>query len=258
MNCKNVEPLLSLYVGRDLEEECSRLVAAHLQSCTECTRAADEYAGARQLLYGYEPPVFSDRTYAGIREQVLNEIQRESHAPVWPGVFSPLLLVLVQPRLRWITAAVLLAISVTVLYLTRNPSRQLSNDKQVAVRTEEVNQAGQGTDVRSEKSDESAGSSSFSNKERDRVATIRRPIQGKREANAGVVATNLSRELDQATNVDSSTNDRVVQGVLRVPQPSSAPAPLRVEIQTSDRNIRIIWLAGQRPDAGGRQNSKGT
>ena len=75
MNCKNVEPLLSLYVGRDLEEEHSRLVAAHLQSCTECTLAADEYAGARQLLQGYEPPLFGDEIYAGIREQVLTEIR---------------------------------------------------------------------------------------------------------------------------------------------------------------------------------------
>ncbi|HEU4432639.1 MAG TPA: zf-HC2 domain-containing protein, partial [Pyrinomonadaceae bacterium] len=96
MNCKNVEPLLSLYVGGDLEEEQSRLVVAHLRYCTECTLAADEYAGARQLLQGYEPPFFSDEIYAGIREQVLNEIERESHASVWSGIFSQLFLALVQ------------------------------------------------------------------------------------------------------------------------------------------------------------------
>ena len=257
MNCKNVEPLLSLYVGRDLEEEHSRLVAAHLQSCTECTRAADEYAGASQLLQGYETPFFSDGFYAGIREQVLNEIERESHAPVWPGIFSQLFVVLVQPRMRWITAALLLAISVTALYFSRKASRQLASDQQVAVRTAELNQARSAAAARSESSNKSAGSSSFSNKGQVRVATTRRPITGKREANAGVVATNRSRELDKTTKVDSSTNDRVVQRVVGVSQPSSAPAPLRVEMQTSDRNIRIIWLSGQRSGAGGTDGSKG-
>lgn len=258
MNCKNIEPLLSLYVGRDLEEEQSRLVAAHLQSCTECTLAADEYAGASQLLQGYEPPFFSEGVYSGIREQVLNEIERESQAPVWPGIFSQLFLALVQPRMRWMTATLLLAISLTVLYLSRKPLRQLPNDQKVAVRTEEPNQAGSESGARSENSSESAGSSSFSNKGQVRVATTRRPTAGKREANAGVIATNASRELDKTTKVDSSTIDRVVQRVLGESQPSSVPAPLRVEMQTSNRNIRIIWLSGQRPDAGGRHNSKGT
>ena len=256
MNCKNVEPLLSLYVGRDLEEEHSRLVAAHLQSCTKCTLAADEYAGASQLLQGYEPPFFSDEIYAGIREQVLNKIERESHAPVRPGIFSQLFLALVQPRMRWVTAALLLAISVTALYLSRNPLRQLPNDQQVAVRTREPNQAGSRADARSENSNASAGSSSFSNKGQVRRATTRSPITRKREANPGV-ATNRSREVDKTTKVGSSTNDRVVQRVVDVSQPSSATAPLRVEMQTSDRNIRIIWLSGQRPSAGGRDGSKG-
>ena len=156
MNCKNVEPLLPLYVGLDVDEEQSRLVAAHLQSCTECTLAADEYAGAGQLLQGYQPPFFSDEIYAGIREQVLDKIERESHAPVRPGIFSQLFLALVQPRMRWATAALLLAISVTVLYVSRKRLRQLPNDQRVVVRTTEPNQAGSRVDA-------SAGSSSSSN-----------------------------------------------------------------------------------------------
>ena len=254
MNCKNVEPLLSLYVGRDLEEEHSRLVAAHLQSCTKCTLAADEYGGAGQLLQGYQPPFFGDEMYAGIREQVLNKIERESHAPVRPGIFSQLFLALVQPRMRWVTAALLLAISVTVLYMSRNPSGQLLNDQQVAVLTKAPNQTGSGADGRSENSNASASPSSFSNKG---LATTRRPITGKREANLGVAATKRSRESAKTMKVDSATNDRVDQRVVGVSQPSSAPAPLRVEMQTTDRNIRIIWLSGQRPSAGGRDGSKG-
>ena len=255
MNCKNVEPLLSLYVGRDLEEEPSRLVAAHLQSCTECTVAADEYAGARQLLHAYEPPFFSDGIYDGIRKRVLNEIKRESHASVSPGIFSRLFLALGQRRIGWITATLMFAISVSGLYLSRNRLPQRPNDPEVLIRTGELIQVGSG-DVRSENSDESADSSSFSNKGPVHVDTTRRPISGKSSANAGTVATNRSRKLDKTMKADASTNDRVVQRVVGVSQSTSAPAPLRVEMQTSDRNIRIIWLSGQRP-GGARDGSKG-
>ena len=251
MNCKSVEPLLSLYVGRDLEEERSRLVAAHLQSCTECALVADEYAGVSQLLQRYEPPNFSDEIYAGIRKQVFNEIEREFHTPV-----SQLFLALVQPRMRWITAALLLAISLTVLYFSRTRLPQRPN-QQVAVPTGEPNQAVRRADVRSENGSEAAGSSSLSNKGHDRTAITRRPITGKRKVNVGVVVTNLSRQLAETTKVEASTNDPVIQRDVDVSQPSSAPAPLRVEMQTSDRNIRIIWLSNQSPGGGGSNRSKG-
>jgi hypothetical protein len=233
MNCKNIEPLLSLYPGSDLEEEQSRLVATHLQSCTECAFAADEYARVGQLLQVYEPPVFSDESYAGIREQVLNDIERESHVRVWPGIFSQLFLVLVQPRMRWITAALILAISVTALYFSRNPSPQLPNPPHVAVRMVEPNQVGSGTDVRSAAT-KSAGSSSFPNQGPVRTAIKHRPISRKREARVDVARRFVDRS-----------------------QPSSAAAPLRLEMQTSDRNIRIIWLSGvERPGALGTNGSK--
>lgn len=225
MNCKNVEPLLSLYVGGDLEEEYSRLVAAHLQSCKACTVVADEYARAGQLLQGYEAPLFSEEIYAGVREQVLNEIARESDARARPGFFSELFLTLVRPRMRWITAALLLAISVTALYLSRNGSSHVPIDQHVAVQTEEPKD-----------SNESAGPSSFSNEAPVPVVIKRRPKPSK---------------------VDSSTNDRLGRRNVVVSQPSSALAPLRVEMQTSNRNIRIIWLSGQRPGAVGTDGSKG-
>lgn len=219
MNCKNIEPLLPLYIGNDLEEEEARLVAAHLPCCTQCTVAADEYAHAGQLLRRYEPPLFSDEVYSGIREQVINKIERDSDARARPGIFSQLFLVLVQPRMRWVTAAVLLAISVTALYLTRRPSRP--NDQQVAVRREVSNESA------------SSSSSSSSDKGQIRVATKRRTITRKREAS------------------------RMVQRAVVISQPSPAPAPLRLELQTSDRNIRIIWLSGPRPDVDGTDGSKG-
>jgi len=236
MNCKNVEPLLSLYVGGDLDQEQWRLVAAHLQCCAECAGVVDEYAAAGQLLQRYEPPVFSDETYAGIRTQVLNDIERKSHVSEWPNIFSQLFSALAQPRLRWITAALLLATSVVALYSYRNASRQARNDRQVAVETAAPAPGRSEADVGSRNSNEAAGESSLSGKDHAILRGPRGPF--KKKANGGVVATNLAGELAQTSR-------------------AAAPAPLRVEMQTSDRNIRIIWLSGPRPDAGGSDGSKG-
>jgi len=89
------------------------------------------------------------------------------------------------------------------------------------------------------------------------MVTARGPITVRRKASAGVLAANRSRELNKTPKIAASTNDRVVQRAVGVTQPSSASAPLRVELQTSDRNIRIIWLSGQRPPAGGSDGPKG-
>lgn len=251
MNCKHVEPLLPLYVGSDLEEERSQLVAAHLHSCTECARLADEYAEASRLLQRYEPPFVSDEVYSGIRGRVLNEIERKSYRPPWSSIFSQFL---AQPRMRWITAALLLAVSVIALYLSRNRSHQMRNDPQVAVRTGEPTHADRGTDLRSENTAEFTAPPSLSGNGPDRGPDRRTPGTGKKKVNPGVAANRLR----QSKNVDASTNDRVVRVDIDASQSTSASAPVRVELQTSNRNIRIIWLSSQRTHVGVSGGSKGT
>ena len=81
MNCKKVEELLPLYVGRDLTEENARLVTTHLHGCTQCALSAREYGEANQLLQMFEPPQFSDAAYAAVRSSVWREIERKSSAP---------------------------------------------------------------------------------------------------------------------------------------------------------------------------------
>src|SRR6267143_6407697 len=107
MNCKHVQELLPLYVGRDLEERRAQLVTAHVQSCAECASLASEYRESGQLLQQFAPPPFSDAVYAGIRQRVLREIGRES--PEFSGLTLPSFVAsLFRPRLRWTFATALL------------------------------------------------------------------------------------------------------------------------------------------------------
>lgn len=240
MNCEYVDQLLPLYVGGDLEEERSTLVSAHLQTCTRCALTADEYGAANQLLQRFEPPIFSDAVYAGIRRQVLNEIERKSQAPALSGFVSRFFAPLLQPRAVWIAATILLAISATAFYFIANRSNQLPNGQQIAGgnRAGERN-AGEGSPAIRPNNNQPGTSSSPP------------AVTGKRVVNTGVVAGNRARQRDKAVV------ERVVQPDVAVSQTSSTPVPVRVEIQTSNRNIRIIWLSSQPPQDGAKETSKG-
>lgn len=228
MRCEYVARLLPLYAGRDLDEKRSCLVAAHLQSCTQCVRAADEYARANQLLQRLDPPFFGDEIYAGIRRQVLNEIERQSRTPSWSRAVSQFLAPLVPSPASWITAALLLAISAVAFYFNINRSTRLPYNQQVAdgVRT--------AADSRANNKHSSATSSSGS------LAPARGGSTGKKVVNAG----------RRSTKRKEAVVDVAQRGML-------TPGTLRVEMQTRDRNIRIIWLGSQPPQAGAKETAKG-
>jgi Putative zinc-finger len=258
MNCEHVDQLLPLYVGGDLEEERSSLVAAHVQSCTECARAADEYDGANRLLQRYEPPFVSDGVYAGIRRRVVDEIERKSQAPVWSSDILQIFAPSVQSRMRWITAALLLAMSVTALYLIANRSNELADEQQVA----DGPRTGEGNAADNRAGSGSENGPSLSSKGSDSLASTRSAFARKKVVNAGhrsgqpaKAIVHIAHRGTVARTPLVSPNKRLVHSDVDVSQPSSRP--LRVEMQTSDPNIRIIWLSSQRPEGRAKETSKG-
>lgn len=249
MNCNDVQELLPLYVGRDLEERRAKLVTAHLQSCVECAGSVDEYRETRQLLQQFAPPQFSEAVYAGIRQRVLRQIEQEATAPDLSRLFASLL----RPRLRWaVAAALLLAVSVFAFYFiaTRkaDPMPNLSNDrKQLADSRGKV-----------------AGPPSTAPKETEQVLPA--PVKKVRPA-PGLAAgtyrsqqrkgTDTARDRTRPATVISADKASITAGAapdsnnLAEPdffpalEPSASEKPLRVEMQTRDPNIRIIWFTPQ-------------
>ena len=236
MNCEYVEQLLPLYSGRDLEEERSMLVADHLQACERCAQVANEYAQVNQLLQRFEAPAFGDAVYAGIRRQVLNEIERKSHT-----VVSQFFASLVPLRMRWVTAALMLVMSVTAVYFISKRSSQAPSDVIVADGSRKSSDSVAPAPVAA-KDDKAVKAGPISRRSRQRekvLVTDRRMFASKAALTKGL----------------SSPSNRLVEPGVDLSQPSSASAPLRVEIQTSDRNIRIIWLSS--PQGSATETSKG-
>jgi len=117
MNCKQVDELLPLYAGHDLDDERAGLITAHTQSCVQCALSVREYEATSQLVQQFEPPQFSEATFAAIRRNVLREIEQKSSAPTLLALFQRAF----QPRIMWaVSTAVLLVVCAFAYYLVAN------------------------------------------------------------------------------------------------------------------------------------------
>ena len=254
MNCKQVEELMPLYVGHDLEDESTGRIAAHLQTCTACAGSAREYEQANQLLQQFEPPQFSDAAYAAVRHSVLREIEKESRALT----LRELLLRPFQPRFMWaVSTAVLLVVCAFAYYFIANRTSGTQNKPQVA-------------DLPGNAGGSPALATSSPNSQ------LNLPIQGEtaggRDLRA-VAAVPDSPKLGTSSrkprlNMKTHIAWRSRKGSEPPAFPSVEPdalntsvtsdKSLRLEMQTKDPNIRIIWFSHPSANEGSpNESSKG-
>jgi hypothetical protein len=260
MNCKQVQELLPLYVACDLEEKRARLVMAHVQSCAECAGFADEYRETRQLLQQFAPPPFSEAVYAGIRQRVLREIGREATAP---GL-SRLLGSLFRPRLRWAVAtALLLAVFVFGFYFIANRRPNLINERQQVV--DNVRPEDRPASPAIKTSEGLTPTSTVKNRgSLQRLAGGTHQSQ-RRKRTGGVPDRTSPATVDSADSrslraeAAPNGNNPAEAGAVPTRDSATSEKTLRVEMQTRDPNIRIIWFTPQptKQDSPGKF-SKGT
>ena len=236
MNCKHVQELLPLYAGRDLEGKGAQMVMAHVQSCVECAGSVDEYRETRQLLKQFAPPPASDAVYAGIRQRVLREIEQEAAAP---GL-SRLLDSLFRPRLRWAVATALaLAVSVFALYFIAN---RRNNQQQVAGsgRTLDVptSPSIRGVDVRPvQKRDPVRGLAGITHQ------SLRRKSSGAAADRSRSTTVNSTGPGSMSAQTLPNENNTSEADAVPAGESARPEKTLRVEMQTKDPNIRIIWFS---------------
>ena len=231
MNCKRIEELLPLYVGHDLGEERARLVTAHVRSCTQCARSAREYRETNQLLQRFEPPQFSEAAYMAVRNSVLREIERETSATtLLKFIARPF-----QPRPMWaVSTALLLAVCLFAYYfIAKRTSGQRYEEVNVASQPDKLKDlpAPSGRDLKPARAG-TAGAlpalATSSHKPRLNLTVWHSKRAGEAPDAVPVREAQYSQvEPKGATPNTSATSDKT----------------LRLEIQTNDRNIRIIWFS---------------
>lgn len=252
MNCKQVQELLPLYAGRDLEEKRARLVTAHVQSCAECAGSAAEYHETRQLLQEFAPPSFSEADFAGIRHRVLREIEREGNTPGLSRLFASLF----RPRLSWaIATALFIVVSVFAFYFIANrgndrgqladvhpkgPSQgpaTASSSPAIPTPREETGPSFKNTD-QSKGADTAIGGSG------DRTRpTQRRKSLGVAADRQTTVAVNTPDTAATRAGASPNNNNAAEPDAVPALAPATSEKMLRVEMQTKDPNIRIIWFS---------------
>jgi hypothetical protein len=267
MNCRQVQELLPLYVGRELEEKSAKLVTAHVQSCVECASSAEEYRETRRLLQQFVPPLFSEAVYAGIRRRVLREIERESTLPTLPQLVASFF----RPPITWALAtALLLAGSVFGFYFIANRT----NDQQLT-----IDRTTRGQPNGRSQLQETPVSPSPSSKEGDgppvaRIArntgtdttiawSVHRTHQSQQRKSLRAAADRTRPGVVNTPTAQSMTARAFPQGdnmeetnAVHVNDSANSAKPLRVEMQTKDPNIRIIWFS-HRLTKQGSPRSKG-
>jgi putative zinc finger protein len=239
MSCKHIQELLPLYVGRDLDEKRERLVATHVESCPACAAEADEYRESRQLLQEFAPPAFSDTVYANMRQNVLRDIK--SNGPT----FAESVASFFRPRLtRAMATLVLIAFALFGLYFLTN--RQPAPNQMV------INPIPAVPTVPRESPENKSAPQPSRSDQTDRTAAN----QPRRQRNYRKAIANESSSVAVNAVKQSPLNRDVSPTMMDSFPPPDEGNIIRVEMQTKDPNIRIIWFSQQNSKP--ISNSKGT
>jgi hypothetical protein len=237
MNCTTVEKLLPLYLEDDLVAREAQLVRAHLSSCEGCRSLAEEFRSSQARLHNFAVPEFGAEFYEQIRGAVLTEIN--SRPVARPSFFRRLhVLFPVRPAL-----AVSLSLLVVCGALTWVVYRSLIKDdnRLAALETSRVDfnpvlfQASPDAPDKQEGSTRGSAGERKSGLTTDNRARQKFSPAARREGRAQVPASE---------NIDAATATAAQPAGNDDERADSAPtqAIARMEIQTSDPNIRIIWL----------------
>ncbi len=240
MNCRKAEQLIPLFVEADLDVAQMRQVTKHLETCALCRGLVAEFQASQSSLRTTTAPAFDEAMLVEMCRAVNGEIVR---MPAPLPVIEWLL-----PRGHWKlagVAVVMLCVSGFVFY---SQFKTKSESVVSALRDQLSADACCGT--------RSVRDLNFRAPVHDRSAgRLRSPYRNQVAPPAKQVASVLREkqppsEVKPENSVETATASLFLAFAQSQPEETpSAPEPemLRMEIQTADPNIKIIWLTPKEP-----------
>jgi anti-sigma factor RsiW len=242
-NCKRISRNISPYVAGDLVGESEREVAAHLSACGECRRLAEAFSESRSwLTEAWALPEFSAEFYSGIRSSVLADIGRERMRSK-PSFFRP----------RWLYAtafAAVLIASAAMLQHFSSTRRQVVPSLALAPQV-----TGQPT-LHQAKATDLSSLPQTPGLSGTRGVQVSRFEPAKRQAPSDTGQTARTNRAPIAPAIESPAGVRpvVTESAPVADGSASSPQVARIEIQTANPNIRIIWLQPREPQESDETN----
>jgi Putative zinc-finger len=255
MNCQKYEQLIALYVEDDLPRREAAKVANHLTLCEPCHRFADELRESQNALRTARADEFSEAMLADLRRSVMGEITlRPAANGFWSHFFRPL---------RWqyaVLAGLLALLAVSAMFYWRKPdtaNQQAVNGRNNPGPGEPVQNPGAGGNDVGGKND------TFHRHDSRPAPHLKFVRKGRPDAgsnspeaqNQMAVITKLP-EMNPPTpsllpNVESPAPAETLPPANSSGEAEPAPATddskIRMEIQTRDPNVRIIWFVNKEP-----------
>ena len=232
MKCEKFELLIALQVEGDLPPRETTKVEAHLSACPACREFAAELQASQAAVRLLSNTEFSDATRADLRRSVMNQISvRPSGPDFWSRLFRPL-----NWQFAALAAALALLFVSAVFYLSR------PDPQPVSVRIQPPNAPA--LDVKALAAQDA----------KPRQAGVTQQRHHRSAARARFVKAPEFEARNQIAVVTPPPETEMVSepGPMN-PAAEAAPAPanddqkIRMEIQTRDPNIRIIWFVNKEP-----------
>lgn len=242
MNCDRAETLLPLLRSGDLKKKETEELARHLNECETCRESARDYELLFSWIRSTDKPSFDDQLFSTIRTNVLKEIGQKQNSrrllalQLWPSNAIPALAL----------TLLLVFASVTALVLF---TEWLQHNTDVAMNSGEQSTPGH-----------------LNTQQLDRTHDVTKSAQKEQPIAALPPTKNVrTRPVRKIVNVNTTQAARAVrdmrskglgedrfdiqdeQTAAILPAESSpmiqSGTASRIEFQTADPNIRIIWLA---------------
>ncbi len=239
MRCTHAEKLIPLFAGDDLPVREAGALRRHLESCANCRRLAAEFEESRDWLRGFAAPQFDNEMLDNMRGSVLRDIGRIENRARWLQWIVPSW----NLRFAFATSLALLLLGALVgLMINRRQPPHDPQSNQAGMKKGGGNQVelppGKAPDGRANNDEQTATDKSDRRKFRRKPTKpgLNEPPQTKeRMVEPDLIAQNMDATepaTDQSAGPDPANSDPDVNRDM-----------LRIEIQTADPNIRIIWFA---------------
>lgn len=249
MKCELFEDLIPLYVGGDLEPPEADGLRQHLNTCAHCRRLTEDFQASQTWLSGFVVPDFDEASFARLRASVIGQIERQEKRGRWPDWMN-WLLPKFSPRFVLASAAIALAVvtGLVVAVYRQQPIPSRTGGEAIA---DNGRQDNLGDKVSATTGDRRVSTATSGGRVSAATGMERRFPRSKRADLLPPEAINnggFSNTLEPpVTGPEQSETEAAA------PEESEPKEMLRIELQTADPKIRIIWLA---PKASSPSNSQ--
>lgn len=242
MNCTDFQEQIALYVGGDLLEKEQVLVEKHLASCERCAKFMVDLEESQLALVKFGQIDLPETIFTNLRISVMAEIRvKAEKTNWWKQIFNfrfnfwryafvtvaGLMVVALYSYSFWLSKS-----SREVLEMSKNNVKEtfsvLSENK-----IEKTNATNQ-TNNTSKTLDKGLGTNSIKPLRASRTSNINRASKINKKVNS-------INNFEIAENISSESNKLFLESL----ETTTAETKVKMEIQTNNPNIRIIWLVNE-------------